>query len=67
MNLAESPMGHKSTPLSAMAWWKRSLGRGDMIWKLTLDPPALSPKSVILLGSPPKFSIFSLTHFSAAT
>lgn len=39
---------------------------GEIIKRLTEDPPALQPAIVMLLGSPPNALMFSFTHFKAA-
>ena len=57
----------RSTPLSAMTWWKSPFDKGDIKWRQTLDPPTLTPNIVTFPGFPPKFLMFSLIHFNAST
>ena len=52
-------------PLWTIALWNRPFERGDTKSAATENPPADSPNIVILDGSPPKFSIFSLTQCKA--
>ena len=54
-------------PLEPMACAKRPWQRGEAIKALTDIEPADSPTIVMRLGSPPKASILSFTHFMAAT
>ena len=54
-------------PLEPMACAKRPWQRGEAIRALTDIEPADSPTIVMRLGSPPKASILSFTHFMAAT
>jgi hypothetical protein len=64
------PVGNtslKAAPLSPMAFWNSPCASGDAISVLTAKEPALSPKMVTLSGSPPKFLMLALTHWSAAT
>src|SRR5262245_15383724 len=58
------PIAH--APLSMMARWNRSLLAGDSRCRHVLMPPADSPNSVTLPGSPPKALMFAFTHPSAA-
>ncbi len=39
---------------------------GEIMCRFTDEAPALSPKIVILFGSPPNCRIFSLIHFNAS-
>ena len=55
----------KEEPLSPIAPDIKEDDSGEAICKLTAEEPADSPAIVILLGSPPKKCIFSLTHFIA--
>ena len=59
--------GIEDTPLCMMALWNRPLDSGEIRWSETLTPPALSPKMVTLLGSPPKLAMLFWTHFNANT
>ena len=49
------------------ALWKRPLVRGLSMRYCTEAPPALSPKTVTLPGSPPKAAIFLCTQRRAST
>lgn len=46
---------------------KLPLDIGDTRCRFALELPALNPKIVTKLGSPPKCAILSLTHFKATT
>ena len=54
-------------PLEPMACAKRPWQSGDAIKALTDMLPADSPTMVMRLGSPPKASMLSFTHWMAAT
>jgi len=53
-------------PLSTMALWKSGQESGETRCQTTEKAPALSPKSVTRVGSPPKPPMLSLTHSRAA-
>ena len=49
-----------------VALWNRPRAKGDSHNVRTLPPPALCPKIVTLLGSPPNWAMFFLIHFRAS-
>ena len=53
--------------LCAIALWNSPFAAGVASSVTTLHPPADSPKTVTLSGSPPKPATLSRTHLSAAT
>jgi hypothetical protein len=56
----------KNAPLSPITFWKSPRASGAAISALTENDPALSPKIVTFLGSPPKFAMFACTQRNAA-
>ncbi len=54
-------------PLCTIPLWNNPLAEGAVISVSTLAPPPDCPKTVTFSGSPPKASMFSWTHWSAAT
>lgn len=59
--------GFNAVPDIIIALWNSPFDISDSMWKCTEQPPALSPNSVTLSGSPPKLRILSRIHFSAKT
>jgi hypothetical protein len=53
-------------PDSTIAFWNSPVARGDVRSACTEYPPADSPNSVTLRGSPPNAAIFRCTHCNAA-
>ena len=53
-------------PDCTIALWKRPRASGETMSVFTEPPPADSPKTVTLPGSPPKAATFFWTHSRAA-
>ena len=64
---ASSTVWTCTPPLCTMARRKRPVAAGEPSNVATLKPPADSPKTVTLSGSPPKAAMFSRTQPNAAT
>ena len=62
-----APICPRPPPDSTMARWNRPLASGVATRVWTENPPALSPKIVTRLGSPPKAAMFRCTHFSPSS
>ncbi|OIQ63555.1 hypothetical protein GALL_549040 [mine drainage metagenome] len=58
--------GNQPPPDSTMARLKSPLAEGVASRASVLIPPALSPATVTLAGSPPKAAMLRFTHWSAA-
>ncbi|GIX69486.1 hypothetical protein CEXT_61781 [Caerostris extrusa] len=54
-------------PLCIICLAKRPLANGDTARNPTMEAPTLSPAMVILSSSPPKYTMFLLTHLNPSS